>query len=248
MIDTDPRQRSESVMSVATVLSLLLFTRALGAQFPGLAGQGSTPAPQQAVDPLSRTTPRGTIASFIRAMEREDYVLAARYLQVNESQRRSTETLARNLKSLMDRFFSEPITSVSDSPEGALDDGLPIDRERAGPLTINDTKTDITLVRVADPLAGQVWLISSETLALVPVLNRSVAHTWVERVMPSGLVSREVFGISLAHWIVLVATIVIPLILFALLSAGVAFVVRRMLASPSRRHDVDVWYAATRWP
>ena len=181
-------------------------------------------------------------------MERDDYVLASRYLQVNDSQRRNTDRLARDLKSLMDRYFSEAITSVSDAPEGALDDGLPIDRERVGPLDINDTKTDITLVRVTDPLAGQIWLISSETLALVPTLNRLIAHTWVERVMPSALVSREVFGISIAHWVVLVAMLVLPLILLALLSAGLALIVRHLLTSPARRNDLDVWYSATRWP
>jgi MscS family membrane protein len=235
-------------MSFATILSFLLLTNALGAQLPAITGQASPPPAQQATDPLERTTPRGTISSFIRAMEREDYVLASRYLQVNESQRRNTASLARDLKSLMDRYFSEPITSVSDAPEGALDDGLPIDREHVGPLEINDTKTDITLVRVTDPLAGQIWLISSETLALVPALNRLIAHTWVERMMPSALVSREVLGISLAHWIVLVATLVLPLVVLALLSAGAAFVVRRALRSAARRNDLGVWYAATRWP
>ena len=235
-------------MPFVIVFLALLLTPVLGAQFPGAVRQLSPTPPQQVVDPLDRTTPRGTISSFIRAMEREDYVLAARYLQVNESQRRNTEKLARDLKSLMDRYFIEPITSVSDAPEGALDDGLAIDREHAGPLDINETKTDITLVRVTDPLSGQIWLISSETLALVPALNRLIAHTWVERVMPGALVSREVFGVSLAHWIVLVATLVVPLVLFGLLSAGLAFVVRRFVTSPSRRRDLDAWYAATRWP
>jgi MscS family membrane protein len=231
-----------------SVLWFVVLAHTIGAQVPGVVSQASPPAAQHVVDALGRTTPRGTISAFIRAMEREDYVLAARYLQVSESQRRSTEILARDLKSLMDRYFGEPITSISDAPEGALDDGLPIDRERVGPLTINDTKTDITLVRVTDPQSGQVWLISSETLALVPSLNRSVARTWVERVMPNALVSRELFGISLAHWIVLAATLVIPFILFALLTAGLMFVVRHLLTDPARRHDLDVWYSATRWP
>ena len=235
-------------MSFTTVLSFVVFAHTLVAQIPGVTSQASTPTPQQAVDPLERTTPRGSLAAFIQAVEREDYVLAARYLQVSESQRRSTEPLARDLKALMDRYFSEPITSISDSPEGALDDGLPIDRERVGPLNINDTKTDITLVRVTDPQAGKVWLISSETLALVPALNRSVARTWIERVMPSALLNRELFGVSLAHWIVLVATLVIPFFLFALLATGLMVVVRRMLPDPTRRHDLDVWYSATRWP
>lgn len=235
-------------MPFVIVLLALLLSHTLGAQVSGVLGQPSPP-PQQQVDALDRTTPRGTISSFIRAVDREDYVLAARYLQVrDESQRRNTVRLAKDLKSLMDRYFSEPITSVSDAPEGALDDGLPVDQERVGPLDINDTKTDITLVRVADPLAGQIWLISSETLALVPTLNRLIANTWVERVMPSALVSREVFGISLAHWIVLVATLVVPLILLGLLGAGLAVVVRRVVTSAARRRDLDVWYAAIRRP
>ena len=235
-------------MPLTTVLWFLALAHTIGPQVPGVAGQVSTPAPPQATDPLERTTPRGSLSAFIQAVDDEDYVLASRYLQVSESQRRSAEPLARDLKALMDRYFSEAITSISDSPDGALDDGLPIDRERVGPLDINDTKTDITLVRVTDPQAGKVWLISSETLALVPALNRSVARTWIERVSPSALLNRELFGISLAHWIVLVATLVIPFVLLALLAAGLMFVVRRTVPDMGRRYDLDVWYAATRWP
>ena len=235
-------------MSFTSVLLSLVLAHSLVAQIPGAASQASTTPQQQPTDPLERTTPRGTIAAFIRAVEREDYVLAARYLQVNESQRRNTETLARDLKSLADRYFSEPITSISDSPDGALDDGLPIDRERVGPLTINDTKTDITLVRVTDPQVGKVWLISSETLALVPSLKRLVARTWIERVMPSALLNRELLGISLAHWIVLVAMLVVPFAVLTLLGVGLAFAVRRLLADPARRQNLDAWYTAIRWP
>jgi len=235
-------------MSFTSVLLSLVLAHTLVAQIPGVTSQPSTTPQQQPTDPLGRATPRGTISAFIRAVERDDYVLAARYLQVNETQRRSTKPLARDLKALMDRYFSEPIPSISDSPDGALDDGLPIDRERVGPLVIDDSKTDITLVRVTDPQAGNVWLISSETLALVPTLKRSVARTWVERVMPSALVNRELFGISLAHWIVLVATLVIPFVLFALITTGLVLVVRRLLTDPGRRHDLDAWYSATRWP
>jgi MscS family membrane protein len=236
-------------MSFTSVVPPLALAHALVAQVPGLTGQqSSVPPPAQSVDPLGRSTPRGTISSFIRAVERDDDVLAARYLQVNESQRRSVATLARDLKALMDRFFSEPITSVSDSPDGAVDDGLPIDRERVGPLAIGETKTDVMLVRVTEPDGQRVWLISSETLAQVPALKRSVAQTWIERVMPDALVSRELLGISLAHWIVLVATLVIPFVLLALMAAGLTAVVRRIATNPTRRHNLDAWYAATRWP
>jgi len=90
-------------MSFTSVLSFLVLGHTLVAQIPGATSQASPPAAQQPTDPLERTTPRGTISAFVRAVERDDYVLAARYLQVTESQRRSTRPLARNLKALIDR-------------------------------------------------------------------------------------------------------------------------------------------------
>ena len=236
-------------MSFTSALLSLVLAHALVAQIPGVASSPpAAPQQEQPTDPLGRTTPRGTISAFIRAVDRDDMVGAARYMQVTESQRRNTETLARDLKDLMDRFFSEPITSISDSPDGALDDGLSIDRERVGPLTIGETKTDITLVRVTDPQAGRVWLISSEILAQVPALRRSIARTWIERVMPTTLRSRELFGISVAHWIVLVASFAIPFALLALLSAAFMLLATRILRDPARRRNVAEWYAFTRWP
>ena len=235
-------------MSFSSVLLSVVLAHTLVAQIPGVTSSPSAaPQQEQPADLLGRTTPRGTISAFIRAVERNDMVGAAQYMQVTESQRRNTETLARNLKDLMDRYFSEPITSISDSPDGALDDGVPIDRERVGPLTVGASKTDITLVRVTDPQAGRVWLISSETLAQVPALRRSIARTWIERVMPTQLMSRELFGISLAHWIVLVASFSVPFGLLTLLSAAFILFARRILRDPARRRNVREWYAFTRW-
>ena len=52
-------------------------------------------------------------------------------VEATETWRRAKlETLARDLKALMDRYFSQTLSSISDSPEGALDDGLPIDTAR----------------------------------------------------------------------------------------------------------------------
>jgi MscS family membrane protein len=220
------------------------------AQIPGLPGSKASPPPEQeqVTDPLGRTTPRGTIAAFLRAVERDDFTLAARYMQVTDSQRPNTEALARDLKTLLDRHSGQPVTSISDSPDGALDDGLPIDRERVGPIIIGDRKADVTLVRVTDPDAGPIWLISSETLATVGALSGAVDRTWVERVMPPSLVRSELLGISLAHWVVLAACLVIPFILLALASGVVIFLVRRGVSEPARRRELEAWYAGVRWP
>jgi len=232
------------------VLLLGALAQPVVAQIPGLGASKILTPPQQEQleDPLGRTTPRRTITAFIRAVDRDDFVSAARYMQVAENQRRNTERLARDLKTLVDRYLSQTLTSISDSPDGALDDGLPIDRERVGPLTIGNTKTDVTLVRVTDPQYGPIWLISSDTLAQIPALRGAIAPTWAERVMPEPLVNRELFGISVAQWLVLAGALVAPLIVLRL-AAGVFIVLARWIFShAARRRELEVWYAGLRWP
>lgn len=203
---------------------------------------------QQPRDPLGRDTPRDAITSFIRAVERDDFVSAARYLEVTEAQRRHTEELSRDLKALMDRYFSQALTTVSDSPSGVVNDGLPAERERAGPLTIGERKIDIELLRVNDPRAGPIWLISSDTLALVPSLHDAIAESWIERSMPESLVSRKLFGLSLAHWLVFVLSLIVPLLLLALISGICIVAARGIIRDPEHERALNTWYAGIRWP
>jgi MscS family membrane protein len=236
-------------MTLTSVLLSVAVAHTLLGQAPGATSPPpAAPRQEQLADPIGRTTPRATITAFMRAAGRGDYVSAARYMQVTESQRRNTERLARDLKFLMDRYFSEAVTSISDSPEGSLDDGLPIDRERVGPLTIGEAKTDIALVNVTDPQSGRVWLISSETLSQIPALRGLVARTWIERAMPQPLVRRELFGMSLAHWIAFAASFVIPFVLLMALGRVVVFLAERIAGDPARRRSLDEWYAVIRWP
>jgi len=57
---------------------------------PGLAGCGapapaSLPAAEAPADPHGRATPHGTVVEFLRAAERQDFALAARYLDSQKS-------------------------------------------------------------------------------------------------------------------------------------------------------------------
>jgi MscS family membrane protein len=214
-------------------------------------GRNSQPppaeAPKEATDPFGRHTPRGTITGFELAVHKGDFVTAARHLQLTQAQRPNTERLARDLTDLIDRFYAEPITALSDRPEGVADDGLPLNRERVV-LTIAGKPIDIELVRVKDAEAGQVWLIASQSLAQVPALHRSAADdTWFERVMPPALVAWTVFGVSVAQWIGWAATIVVPLLLLWLLTAVFTAVARRNIADPVRRRLFESWHDGLRW-
>ena len=66
--------------------------------------------------------------------------------------------------------------------------------------------------------------------------------------MPQALVRRELFGISLAHWIVLAASLVIPFVLLMALARAVVFLAGRVSRDPVRRSSLAEWYAVTRWP
>jgi MscS family membrane protein len=222
-----------------------------GLPIPALAqtgtqtAQASAPA-AQAADSLGRDTPRGTIAGFNLAVHREDFVSAFLYLQMTAAQRPNAERLARDLTELIDRHFAVPITTVSNTPEGVLNDGLPADRERVV-LTIRGKPADIGLVRVDDRQAGPVWLIASQTLAEVPALRRSSTGTGFERYMPEALVESTLFGIPIARWLVWAATFVIPFAILWCLSRISMVLGRRTIRDPAHRRLLETLYGGLRW-
>src|SRR5262245_41441177 len=162
-LESKPGSLTLSARAASLVVRLVLLwvalAPAIAAQIPGKEkDKAPSTAPQEepAADLFGRNTPRGTVTAFIRAVHRDDYVSAARYLQIKPKQRSDPESLARELSELFDRYFSQPVSAISDSPDGALDDGLPIDREQVGPLRIGEDPVEIGLIRVKDKDAGQI--------------------------------------------------------------------------------------------
>jgi MscS family membrane protein len=190
------------------------------------------PASSLTTDAYGRDTPRGTVAGFTFAAHSGDYESATRYLQLTDSQRATAESLARELDSLIDRYYTLRLISISDAREGSLRDGLPPDRERMS-LATGARGLDILLVRVNDADAGPIWLFSSESLARMASMPVVAGDTWVERVMPAALIRRSMFGLSLAQWTLWLLSFVAP---FLLLSAAGAIGVR-MVQRRNARHS-----------
>ena len=190
-------QKVGNILPMARV-GLLCAVLVVGLVLPAAAQKGA-PAPRTAPapspkDPLNRETPRGTIAGINAAVHRGDFVSAARYMQLASGQRAASESLARGLVGLIDRYYVGPIVTLSDAPEGSTNDGLPRDREHIV-LTIGGKPVDLTLVRVNDPQNGLIWLISSQTLAQVPALSRSTeGDAWYARALPQALSEKTLFG------------------------------------------------------
>ena len=95
----------------------------------------------------------------------------------------------------------------SREPEGTPQEGVPGDRQKLGTMSSGDVEADLELVRVSDPNAGKIWLISSDTLAKVPELYDQVEARQVETRLPKWVVKHQFAGMPLWQWFALLLLI-----------------------------------------
>ena len=197
-----------------------------------LQSSPSTPTSTTPSDPLDRTTPSSAVLGFLRAAQSGDYGIAAQYLQMNAARRQAEgEQLATQLKYVMDgTAFSGRVGNFT-QPEGIPQEGVPFGRQRIGTMASGDVDVDLDLVRVSDPVAGKIWLVSSDTLAKVPELYDQVEARQVEHKLPSVLVKHQLAGMPLWQWLALLLALPV--------AAAISWLVLVLLEIPLR------WWA--RW-
>jgi len=188
-------------------------------------------------DSLGRTTPSGAVLGFLQAAQNGDNSIAAEYLQMSAAHRQADgEQIAAELKFVMDRAFTGRVGTFS-NPEGTPQEGVPPGRQKLGTMASGDVEVDLDLVRVSDPNAGKIWLISADTLARIPELYDQVEARQVESKLPNVLVKHQWAGMPAWQWLALV--LALPL------AAGVGWLVLALLEIPlrwwaRRRGQVDV--------
>ena len=205
-------------LGVPMCLALLLVAGLPASAFQVLPGQqaksGNGNGNEAPPDPLGRNTPSGTLYGFLQAAQSRNYSMAAQYLQLSAARRQTQgDDLASKLKVVIDRSFSGDLRRISNQPEGTLQEGVPLDRQRVGMLNAGDVETDLVLVRVSDVGGGRIWLISSDTLAKVPELYEQAAVHQVETRLPRVLVRHQFFGLPLWQWIAILLAIPIAALL-----------------------------------
>jgi MscS family membrane protein len=155
-------------------------------------------------DALGRDTPYGTVFGFLQAAQEGNYSIAAQYLQMSTSRRQTEgETVAQDLKEVMDRSYSGNLKNLSTQPEGVPQEGVPPGRQRYGTMSSGDAEAELELIRVSDPSAGKIWLISSDTLAKLPELYDQVHARQVETRLPRWLVKHALAGMPVWQWLAL---------------------------------------------
>ena len=192
----------------------------------------SSPATSTPTDPLGRNTPSNSVLGFLKVATSGDYSLAAQYLQMSAAHRQSEgEQTANKLKFVLDHSFAGNYSRFN-QPEGTPQEGVPLGHQRVGTMSAGDVEVDLELVRVSDPSAVKIWLISADTLAKLPELYDQAEARQVESKLPGFLVRHQPGGMPLWQWLALL--IATPL------AAGLGWLVLAILEIPLR------WWARRR--
>jgi MscS family membrane protein len=214
------------VLSVVVLPSDAQLTNLL--QSPSTSTSSST-------DPLGRTTPQSTVLGFLHAAQSGDYSIAAQYLQMSATHRQSEgEQLANKLAFVLNqpRAFTGDPRGWSTQPEGTPQEGVALGHQKLGTMSAGDVEADLEVIRVSDPTAGKIWLISSDTLTKLPELYDQLQARQVENKLPRVLVKHEFVGMPLWQWLALLVEV--PL------ATGFAWLLLAVLEIPVR------WWARRR--
>ncbi|MGA3301199.1 MAG: mechanosensitive ion channel family protein [Candidatus Acidiferrales bacterium] len=227
-----PRLSAKTIFLLALSLCTSIPAGAQAALSNLLQSSTSTTTTTTPSDPLGRTTPSGAVLGFLHAAQSGDYGIAAQYLQMNPARRLAEgQQLSSQLKYVMDgTAFSGRVGNFT-QPEGIPQEGVPFGRQRIGTMASGDVEVDLDLVRISDPTAGKIWLVSSDTLAKVPELYDQVEARQVEHKLPSVLVKHQFAGMPLWQWLALLLALPV--------AAAISWLVLVLLEIPLR------WWA--RW-
>ena len=178
-----------------------------------LAGivRAQAPAPE-IKDPLGRTSPQQSMFQFLEACHARNYTRALQFLDLRKMSvaQRSTDgpELARQLEDLLDDTSFE-ITQLSKDPEGDEADGLSPDAEQLASFQVDGKNIDLKLERVELRPGLHAWLVSPESVAMIPLAHHLVAETPFEKLLPEGLVNFEILDTPVWRWIALLLSAVL---------------------------------------
>ena len=183
-------------------------------------------------DPLGRTTPQDAIFQFLEACHAREYAKAAHYLDLRQvppaEHEKNGQQLAQQLEDLLDDTPFD-IATLSRSSEGDPSDGLSASRQRLATFQVNGQPLELDLERVELKPGLKVWLVSADSIPLIPKAHKLIAETAFEKKLPQVLVAQEVLDTPLWRWIALGAMGFALWFAAGLISRAIVFIFRRLL-------------------
>jgi MscS family membrane protein len=233
-------------VTLTVLLVVCIAASGLTAERPGIyrgAKEAQRPVEPEMVydDPLGRSTPQGTALGFIKSAAQGDYERALQYLDTEKRGPRARE-LIDAMRVILERGFSGKTATLSNKPEGNLDDDLPASKERVGSVKTASGSLDILLERVVRGNSPPIWFFSAETLKNIPEIYRELDVQTIETYLPKFLVSTWFLWFPLWYWIFIL--LLIPLsfgfatLVTRLFTLLLLLMVRRMAKVRADRHVV----------
>src|SRR6266436_7080137 len=169
--------------------------------------RAQTPAPETK-DPLGRRTPQESVFQFLEACHARDYSKALYYLDLRRmspaDRAKDGPELARQLEDLLDDTPFD-IATLSRDPEGDQSDDLSDTLDRLATFQVDRQTVELRLERVELKPGYHVWLVSADSVALIPKAHQLVVETPFEKKLPQQLVTFEILDTPVWRWMVLVA-------------------------------------------
>jgi MscS family membrane protein len=178
----------------------------LGLLAGAAAGQGT--ASVLPGDALGRDNPRSAMRGYLEACRAGEYEKAAQYMDLGRMPRARGATLARQLKTVLDRVLWVELEQLSEAPEGTDDDGLPRNRDLVGTIGAKDGPVGVFVERRRE--AGkQVWKIASATVADIPALHEEFGDGPLAEMLPPLFFEIHFLEVQLWQWIGLLVLVVV---------------------------------------
>jgi MscS family membrane protein len=200
------------------------------------AGQGT--ANSLLGDPLGRDNPRSAMHGYLEASRAGEYEKAAQYMDLGRVPKSRGATLARQLKTVLDRVLWVELDQLSDDAEGDRDDGLPRNRDLVGTINTKDGPVGVFVERRRE--AGeQVWKIAAATVAGIPDLHAEFGDGPLAEFLPPMFFELHFLEVQLWQWIGLLVLVVVAAAVSWILTF-LLFRTARGLASRSQTEIDDV--------
>ncbi len=204
------------------------------------------PSIPETKDPLGRSTPQESVFQFLETCHARNYSKALYYLDLRRmpaaARTKDGPELARQLEDLLDDTPFE-ITTLSRDPEGDQADGLSPAFERLDTFHVDKQTLELQLERVELKPGFKVWLVSADSVAMIPKAHQAVAETPFEKKLPQQLVTFEILDTPVWRWIALLVMALALWMVAGLLSWAMVAAVRPLVDAPGFRGPVRVGLA-----
>jgi len=193
-------------LELLTICVMIVFVSGLNGQIPipgSISPQDAKGASPQ--DPFNRLSPQSSVISFLEASRSKNFERAARYLDLEQmprdQRRKDGPVIAQQLGQVLDRDTDFDVADLSADAQGDLSDGRAANLEHVRSYELNGRALELQLERKTLRTGLQVWLFSSNSVALIPEMVQITSDSPIEHYLPTVLVSWSLGGVPVWRWI-----------------------------------------------